>query len=246
MQLDRNVVDCFSEFLSKPPRDIGFAVIHMSRATEREANIVALETALGVSVTRLEAVDGATEVATGHPRGCPFTQNTQRLPGEVGCLMSHVKACRWALEEGYSHLVLFEDDCVASDDFSLISLQKYLKECADIAEKFGIEGVHDFLLLSTSGCYKFLPLTARVKITTRFNGAHALLLSRDAMIRYLKVYEYTRDRGFCIPADHLYSFMSNAYKMLTLCPADDTKMFRQNRDTGSYVLDTEGKILRTD
>jgi hypothetical protein len=98
--------------------------------------------------------------------------------------------------------------------------------------------------LSTTGCYQYHPLTAHVKATTRFNGSHALLLSRNAMEKFIGSYEYTKARGLCIPADAMYGFMSKAQRRWILCPAKDTKLFRQNRDTGSYVLDTEGKILR--
>jgi hypothetical protein len=145
----------------------------------------------------------------------------------------------------YSHVVLFEDDCVPSAGYSTEALKAYLADVSRLAAEFKVRGTRDFLLLSSGGTYDVKPLTARVKACTKFNGSHALLMSTDFIKRFIGSYEHALKRELCIPVDALYGFVAKVSQQPVLCPAGETELFKQNRETGSYTLDTEGKTIRT-
>jgi GR25 family glycosyltransferase involved in LPS biosynthesis len=238
-------LDAIAEFVGQPPGKIGCYVIHLKRATEREANMKALREALGGGVETLNAQEGATLVAEGHPTGCVFDPAKPRTPGEVGCLMSHAVAARLGSLMQQTHFVIFEDDCVPSEGYNTEALKAYLADVSRLAAEFKVRGTRDFLLLSSGGTYDVKPLTPRVKACTKFNGSHALLMSAEFAKRFIGSYEHTTKKKLCIPVDALYGFVAKVSRQPVLCPAGDTELFKQNRETGSYTLDTEGKTIRT-
>lgn len=238
-------LDAIAEFVGQPPGKIACEVLHLARATDRDANIRALKTALGAGISITTAQEGATLVADGHPTKCVFDPAKPRTAGEVGCLVSHVLAAAVAMKTGHTHVVIFEDDCVPSDGYSTEALKAYLADVDRLAAEFGARGTRDFLLLSSGGTYDVKPLTQRVKACSKFNGSHAVLMSAEFIRKFVGSYEHTTKKELCIPVDALYGFVAKTLKQPILCPAGDTELFRQNRETGSYTLDTEGKTLRT-
>lgn len=238
-------LDAIAEFVGQPPGKVGCYVIHLKRATEREANMTALRAALGGGLETLHAQEGVALVADGHPTGCVFDPAKPRTAGEVGCLASHAVAARLSTFTDLTHIVLFEDDCVPSEGYSTEALKAYLADVSRLAEEFKVRGTRDFLLLSSGGTYDVKPLTPRVKACTKFNGSHAILMSVEFAKRFLGSYEHTLKKQLCIPVDALYGFVAKVSRQPILCPAGDTELFKQNRETGSYTLDTEGKLLRT-
>jgi GR25 family glycosyltransferase involved in LPS biosynthesis len=238
-------LDAIAEFVGQPASSLGCEIIHLKRATEREENIRVLKGALGAGLEISPAAEGKDMVRDGHPVGCVFDPKVPRTPGEVGCLVSHVEVANVAKMMNKTHVVIFEDDCVPSATYSTEALKAYLADVSRLATEFGVRGTRDFLLLSSSGTYDGKQLTPRVKACTRFNGSHALLMSIDFVKKFVGSYEYTTKKGLCIPVDALYAFVAKALKQPILCPAHDTELFKQNRTTGSYTLDTEGKTIRT-
>jgi hypothetical protein len=238
-------LDAIAEFVGQPADSIACEVIHLKRATEREENIRALKTALGAGLLITDATEGKEMIDEGHPVGCVFNPKVPRTAGEVGCLVSHVAVANVAKMMGKTHVVIFEDDCVPSSSYSTEALKAYLADVSRLAAEFGVRGTRDFLLLSSSGTYDGKQLTPRVKACTRFNGSHALLMSIDFVKKFVGSYEYTTKKELCIPVDALYGFVAKTLKQPILCPAGDTELFKQNRATGSYTLDTEGKTIRT-
>lgn len=238
-------LDAIAEFVGQPPGKIACEILHLPRATEREDNIRKLKAALGGGISITTAQEGAAWVADGHPVGCVFDPAKPRSPGEVGCLISHVHAASISMKMGFTHVVIFEDDCVPSDTYSTEALKAYLADVDRLATEFGAKGTRDFLLLSSGGTYDVKPLTARVKACTKFNGSHAILMSAEFIKKFVGSYEYTTNKKLCIPVDALYGFVAKVLKQPVLCPAHDTELFHQNRETGSYTLDTEGKTIRT-
>ncbi len=238
-------LDAIAEFVGQPPGKIGCEILHLPRAKERLPNIGAMKAALGGGLSIAEALEGKELVEYGHPTGCIFDPAKPRTAGEVGCLASHVMTSGVSVSLGQTHLVLFEDDCVPSDTYSLEALKAYLADVKRLATEFGVKGTTDFLLLSSAGTYDGRPITSRVKGCTRFNGSHAILMSAEFIRKFTGSYEHTTKKKLCIPVDALYGFVAKALKQPILCPAGDTELFRQNRATGSYVLDPEGKELRT-
>jgi GR25 family glycosyltransferase involved in LPS biosynthesis len=238
-------LDVIAEFVGQPPGSIGCEIIHLTRATEREENIRRLQAALGAGLSITAANEGKAMVEMGHPLTCVFNPKVPRTAGEVGCLTSHVAVASVAKMMKHTHVVIFEDDCVPSESYSTEALKAYLADVSRLASEFGVRGTRDFLLLSSGGTYDVKPLTSRVKACTRFNGTHALLMSVEFIKKFVGSYEYTTKKELCIPVDALYGFVAKTLKQPILCPAHDTELFKQNRDTGSYTLDTEGKTIRT-
>ena len=238
-------LDAIAEFVGQPPGKVGCEIIHLARATEREDNIKALKGALGAGLSITTAQEGSLLVAAGHPLGCVFDPAKPRTAGEVGCLASHALTAGIALRAGHTHVVIFEDDCVPSEGYSTEALKAYLADVDRLATEFGARGTRDFLLLSSGGTYDVKPLTPRVKACSRFNGSHAVLMSKEFIQKFVGSYEHTTKKGLCIPVDALYGFVAKTLKQPVLCPAQDTELFHQNRATGSYSLDTDGKTIRT-
>ncbi len=246
MTPSRDFLNAIAEFVGKPPESIGCEIIHLKRATEREENIRKLKAAIGEGASVFDANEGKELVEYGHPTKCVFDPKTPRTAGEVGCLTSHFAVANISQMMGESHVVIFEDDCVPSDSYSTEALKAYLADVSRLASEFGIRGTRDFLLLSSGGTYDVKPLTPRVKACTRFNGSHAILMSREFALKFIGSYKYlTSEKELCIPIDALYGFVAKTLRQPILCPAHDTDLFYQNRATGSYTLDTEGKTIRT-
>jgi GR25 family glycosyltransferase involved in LPS biosynthesis len=219
-------------------------MIHLQRAKEREPLIRALKAAIGGDMTVMSAVDGREAVEAGHPTACALEGGKVRTAGEVGCLLSHVEAARQALASDAAALVLFEDDCQASPQFSVEALRGYFRDVREFVAKFqGPAGLMDLTLLSTGGCYKQIALGRRFKRTDRFNCSHALLLSRPMMEKLIGAYEFLKGRGLMAPVDGLYGLLLQAEGKVAACPLDERVFFSQAAEVPSYVL-TDGVAPR--
>ncbi len=232
--------DAVAEFCGCPPGLVQVTMIHLRRATEREPLVQNLKAAIGCDFTILDAVDGRAAVEAGHPTTCALEAGKVRTAGEVGCLMSHVTAARQAVASGASALVIFEDDCCASQEFSVEALRVYFRDVREFMAKFqGPAGLLDLTLLSTGGCYKQIALGRRFKGTDRFNCSHALLLSRPMMEKLIGAYEFLKGKGLMAPVDGLYGLLLQAEGKVAACPLDERVFFSQAEDVPSYVL-TDG------
>jgi len=232
--------DILAEFVGKPPGDIDIVIIHLRRAVEREENIKKLLEACGTSMTIFPAIDGS---ESNHPSACATEPGKIRTKGEIGCLLSHVAVARKALDEGKSHIMVFEDDCIPVSDFSLEMVSNYLSSIKNTVEDFDIEGTKDFLLLGTCGCYNWRYITAGVNATNKFNGSHCYLIGRTMMEKLVGSYEYITKKGFLVPVDGLLGFLLKAQTRWALCPENDSALFIQNRAIPSYILG-DGETLR--
>lgn len=228
-----NLQEILAEFVGNPPGSVGIGVIHLRRAAEREPLILKLEAAVGQPLERFEAVDGAAD----HPRTCATEPGKLRTEGEIGCLLSHVAVARRGLAEGWSHALVFEDDCAAAATFSLGALQEYLRRAKSFAAQFGFKGADEFILLGTCGCYTWKFLANGVKATNSFNGSHSYLIGRPMMEKLVGSYEYLLKNGVVVPADGLLGLLLRTQKRWVLCPEDERGLFVQNRDIPSYILD---------
>lgn len=219
-------LDAIAEFVGQPPGSIACEIIHHKEATAREETIRALQAALGDGVSISTAEDGVALVDMGHPVKCTFNPKASRTAEEVGRLVSHISVANIASMMGKTHLVIFEDTCMPSEGYSTEALQSYLADVSRLASEFGIRGTRDFLLLSSSGTYDGKSLTPQVKACTRFNGTHAVLLSKEFIQKFIGSYEYTTKKQLCIPLDSLYGFVAKTLKQPVLCPARDTALFK--------------------
>jgi GR25 family glycosyltransferase involved in LPS biosynthesis len=227
-----NLQEILAEFVCGPPGNIGVGVIHLARATEREPVIRALEAALGQPLERFEAVDGAAN----HPRTYMRNPAVDRTVGEIGCLLSHVAVARRGLAEGWSHALIFEDDCAAAETFSLAALQDFLRRAKVFSVQFGFKGAEDFILLGNCGCYTWKFLAGGVKATDSFNGTHSYLIGRPMMEKLVSAYEHLLKSGGVVPADELFSLLLKTQRRWVLCPEDERGLFLQNRSLPSHTV----------
>ena len=230
-----SLLEAVAEFVGKPPGSIAAYMIHLPRAVEREGYIKALEAVVG-PLERFDAYDGTDSIAAGHSTTCATEPGKIRTAGEIGCLVSHIEVVKRALLSGKSHVVVFEDDCVATGDF-----RTYLQMAKRFMDDFGLP--QDLILLGACGCYTWRFLTKEIKATDNFNGTHAYIMARPMMEKLVGSYEYLRQRDAVIPIDGLLGLLLRSERRWALCPMDEKGLFVQNRDIPSYILNN-GKSLR--
>jgi GR25 family glycosyltransferase involved in LPS biosynthesis len=237
--------DCVAEFVGKPPGSIKIVMIHLRRAVEREAGIREMEGVMLTPFEIVDAVEGSSLIAAGHPTKCGIDPGVVRTAGEIGCIASHVAAARAALAEGVSHMVVFEDDCAPSPGCCVEMVRGYLQSVRRAVEKFQIIGTDQFLLLSTCGCYSWRSVAPGVKATNHFNGSHAYIMGRGTMQKLVDTYEDLLRKGLTAPVDGILPLLLQKDRRWALCPEKDTAIFQQNRAIPSYVV-SNGTELRTD
>jgi hypothetical protein len=267
MTVVQSLQEILSEFYDRPPGCCRVEIIHMTSATERLPLVLNLAAALGSNTEVREAIQpppdaprtcalfiGEAEDGEG-PSVTPRTlgehvaadaaaaHTRRRTPGETGCLLSHVTACREALAAGIEVLALFEDDCRPSPAFSLQALRHWLQTVAAASETFGLPAKPEILLLGTMGAYFALPWIPQAKLVERFNGSHALVLTRPFMEKVVGAYEMLLGRGLTAPVDGLYSALLRAERRWAITPAQDTTFFAQDRALPSYVVGPDGEPM---
>jgi hypothetical protein len=242
--MSKTLCDLVAEFADKPPGLIRGIVIHLRRATERWPLVQQLMAAVG-PLEVWDAADGVALVAGGHPTECGIDPGVVRTPGEVGCVMSHMLAYQKALQDGISHLVVFEDDCATAPGFSLDAVGKYLRDVKEVSREFGMQPMRDLVLLGTCGCYRWKDIRDGLKATDHFNGSHAYSISRPMMIKLLHSHLQYLLRGKTAPIDGLLPLLLQSEHAHAFCPEDDTAFFRQNREIPSYVV-SDGSQQRED
>ena len=183
-----------------------------------------------------DAAEGKYLVDAGHPTRCGIDEGVIRTSGEVGCMASHINIMVESLKRGYTHTIIFEDDCSISPGFSLEALKEYMATAKRFATDFQMEQAKELLLLSTCGCYSQRPLTAGVKATQHFNGCHAYVISAKLMRATIAFYVDLLKKGMTAPIDGVLPILLRRDKLWAMCPEDDTTLFRQNRDIPSYIV----------
>lgn len=96
-------------------------MINLDRATERRARMEAQFDRMGLTVTRIPAIDGKAEAARIAPMAdtARFTALMGRPPlsAELGCYLSHMEAWRQLVASGAEVGLVLEDDVVFHDNF---------------------------------------------------------------------------------------------------------------------------------
>lgn len=97
-------------------------ILSLERAKERRERIKAQLDALNLDAVIMDAVDGQSlsyseknkiikNPVTGFRDGETFK------PGEIGCIMSTIKAIKLAKEKNWEEVIIMDDDVVLSEDF---------------------------------------------------------------------------------------------------------------------------------
>lgn len=97
-------------------------IISLERALERRIRIKNQLEKLGLDAIIMDAIDGNT---LDEAQINKYIQNPGRWrdgdkfkPGEIGCLLSHIKAIKLAKENNYDNVLILEDDVILSSDFN--------------------------------------------------------------------------------------------------------------------------------
>jgi glycosyl transferase family 25 len=106
-----------------PALSLPIWIINLDRATERRSRMEAQFDRMGLTVTRIAAIDGKAEAATiaSMADTARFTTLMGRPPlaAELGCYLSHLEAWRRLVASGAEVGLVLEDDVVFHDDFLL-------------------------------------------------------------------------------------------------------------------------------
>jgi len=200
--------DILAEFVEKPPGSVGVAVIGREMKE--------LEAALGQS---LESVDRA--VVIGHPANYAMDPEVQRTAEEINTLLSHIGLLGRALADGRSHMLVFEDTCKPSANFSLDRLRAYFRAVKVFSDKYRVEGSDEFLLIGLSGCYRWKSLTQELKATNKFNGSYGYFIGRPMMEKLIETYQYLKWHKMVVPFDELMGLVLKAQRRWALCPENE-------------------------
>lgn len=209
--------------------NIGYYMIHLERATEREPLIKQLENTLKIKLNIFPAADGHKLVKEGHPttcqqRGPPATRGA----GDIGCTVSHINICKDAIEKNYDYIVILEDDCEFVYDLS--SLNNIINNFINLKLQWDL-----FLLGYEQEKYYNLPGTEFRKVS-RFNLTHSVVLNRTFMKELIKTYEEYYNNNTTLSIDTMYSNVIennnlNAYGHV------HNKMFIQKPGMYSYIVE---------
>lgn len=205
--------------------NVGLYMIHLKRATERIKDIDALEHRLQSELFRFDAAEGTTLVEEGHPTKC-ITGGT-RGAGDIGCIVSHIRVCKDALEKGYSHIVIFEDDCEAMT--SLERIQHVLTSCKDTLPAW------DLFLLDASYIHS-QPISQTISKVFHFNETHAVILNQKFMRALVALYESYLANGTTYAIDGIYSNVLKAGTATAYGVQHRSYLFRQKPGLFSYII----------
>ena len=96
-------------------------VISLEKAKERRERITKQLNSLNIDAVIMDAVDGRLlsdnqlNKTIHNPIG--WRTGEKFKPGEIGCIMSHIKALNYAKEHNWEYAIILEDDIVLSEDF---------------------------------------------------------------------------------------------------------------------------------
>jgi glycosyl transferase family 25 len=182
------------------PRQLPIYVINLKRDVQRLEQMKQQLEKLGLSWTRIEAVDGdeisPDEINKANRRATPRKLSA----GEIGCLQSHVKIWRLLANQSEPAAVIMEDDIVMSSD-----LPKFINSGAWLPEGDCVVRLETFLMPAVLGKKPF-EMHGRdlYQLRSLQYGCAAYIITKSRADRLLKEYNKyvdTADRFmFCTPS----------------------------------------------
>ncbi|MGB1236365.1 MAG: glycosyltransferase family 25 protein [Planktomarina sp.] len=101
--------------------DIPVFLINLDRSVDRLADATEMLTNVGLSFTRVAAVDGSKcdldQVVDYDDARVQYHVGRSLNSGEYGCYKSHLVAAQHIVDSGHDFGLVFEDDVIVSDDF---------------------------------------------------------------------------------------------------------------------------------
>lgn len=183
-------------------------VISLKRADERKAQIEEEFNKKGVSFMFIDAVDG--NELSDEDKNKRFTRS-QRMgqkfsPGQVGCTMSHINALKYAKEQEWSYLVVFEDDVIIAEDFNIRLFKMSMRMLPKDWEHLYLSG-HPYQEIPPSSL-----VMNNIYPSIFMSGTHAMVYNSscfDKMIEEFEKFEMTTDDvvSYMIQEGRLKSYM---------------------------------------
>lgn len=211
---------------------VGF-IIHLERSVERIPSISNLIKQLNMNISIINAVDGKNHSI--HPRLCPSYTTIgcciNRSNGEIGCVLSHLKIWKHMIEQNIKYAIIFEDDCVATNNIKILEQVVYdeihlIKDCDIIL--LGALGYHGYENIVNSNFVK----------VNRFDGTHALIITNATAKKCIEFYELETQKGYLHPVDSLYGSVNIQYNLKTIGFKNPFSMFYQNNLLTSTIANS--------
>ena len=203
-------------------QNILIMVINMNRSHERWASMSDQAAAMGLTITRVEALDGNEITEPEIYRlcdidGCIAAHGRHLTRGEIGCYSSHVRAAQAFLDSGHGAAVVLEDDAEL--------LRGFPATIQNLCEA-NLRGF-DMIRLQARRCGIALPVLGaeglRVPLT-RISGATAYVINRRAAQAYVSKllpavvpFDHAFDRAF-----HLGIKVAAVYPFAVRCQRTDS------------------------
>ncbi len=188
-------------------------LINLKRRPDRLDAMNAAGSRLGLSLTRIEALDARLDALTG-PMMDRFAENGPlgEIPrGDKACLLSHRMAWEQFIAGGDSHAAILEDDVALSPAAArLLKDAKWIPAGVDVVklEHYGPRGQSVLLsdFAEVGGNFRI------ARMHSRHTGAAAYILTRRAAELLLK------EPRFTLPVDHLLFNPNNSPLFQRLSP----------------------------
>lgn len=163
-------------------------VINMDKDRERMLILDKKLKKLGLEYERISGVDGEKKYKE-------LNVKTKLRPGQLGCLLSHLKILEKAKKNNYQNILIFEDDVIFCKNFieKLVKLLKKVKHN---------EGHFDILYLGCSQKHDWKNIVDKGNyyLGKKMDGTFGMIVNREIFNKTLKnAYELN------LPIDRVYS-----------------------------------------
>ena len=149
-------------------------VINMDKDKERMLILDKKLKKLGLEYERISGVDGEKKYKE-------LNVKTKLRPGQLGCLLSHIKILEKAKNNNYQNILIFEDDVIFCKNFieKLVKLLKKVKHN---------EGHFDILYLGCSQKHDWKNIVDKENyyLGKKMDGTFGMIVNRDIFNKTLK------------------------------------------------------------
>jgi glycosyl transferase, family 25 len=134
-------------------------------------------------------------------------------PGEVGCLLSHMKCIQIAKDRGWDKILIFEDDIEVRDDFKTL-FDTYCQQVPDNWDMIYLGGNHWGRDLSMKNHPPLVKITENVSRTTHTLTTHAYIMKNTM---YDRTIDYISNMSQQV--DMLYVKLQNEFNTYAFRPS---------------------------
>jgi GR25 family glycosyltransferase involved in LPS biosynthesis len=179
--------------------NVGIYMIHLERITERLENVRKLEKDLGLTFNKFWGIDGRKLVENGCPTKDNLNPTMNRIPGSIGCSVSHIEVCKDAYKNGYNYAIIFEDDAILNNKELFYDYLRKCKEYFDSSETSWDIFYMGSTNLEFSEINKYI---ARIYFSF---GLHSYIINKNMMLKIIERFNNNYNLGYIERSDWLTS-----------------------------------------